>query len=439
MRSQLPKVLHEAGGKTLLARVLATARKLKPDRIHVVVGPRASQVREEAAGPGVHFRIQPKRLGTADAVQRALPGLGKAGTVLVLHSDVVLVRPSSLRKLAAKAAQGRYANLTMRCASPYGYGRIVRDRDDSIRAIVGERDASIAQRAIAECDAGPIAAPLGWLRMHLPKVGLGRRQRERMLPDLVAAAVASGLPVRAVEVDEHEAAGINSPAQLAAVEDRLGRARIMQLAQRGLELADPASVSLRGTLRAGPGAFIDRNVLLEGDVALGAGARIGPNCIIRASSIGPDTAVDAFSLVEGARIGAGCEVGPFARLRTGTVLKDRARIGNFVETKNAVLAQRATAKHLAYIGDAALGKYVNIGAGTVFCNYDGKRKHKSAVGKRAMIGAGTMLVAPVTVGEDATVAAGSVITKNVPAGSLAFGRARQATRLRPRKRKGKGR
>ena len=439
MGSSLPKVLHRVGGETMLARVLATAASLKPDRIHLVIGAAAAQVRKEAAAAaaGVSFRIQRRRLGTADAVQRGLRGLSGPGTVLVMQGDVVLVRPASLRRLVALARAGAYANLTMRAVNPAGYGRIVRGEGGEVAAIVGERDASAGQRRICECDAGPVAAPLAWLKGNVAKVGYGRRQRERMLPDLVAMAVASGLAVRTHEVSEDEAAGINSPAQLAAVQARLGARQLEELAARGVVFADIGTVDLRGRLRAASGAYIDRNVIFAGDVRLGAGASIGPNCVIADSVIGAGARVEAFSHVDGAKVGRQCEIGPYARLRTGTVLAARARIGNFVETKNAQLDRRATAKHLAYLGDVSLAESVNIGAGTVFCNYDGSRKHHSAVGRRAKIGAGSMLVSPVKVGDDAEVAAGSVITKDVRPGELAFGRSRQVAVKRRGRRKAK--
>ena len=434
MGSTLPKVLHEVGGVTMIERVLATAAALKPDRIHVVIGAGADQVRKVAsakAGGRVFFRLQSRRLGTADAVQCGLRGLRGAGVVLVMHGDVVMIRPATLRRLVLRARAGAYANLVMRTAAPSGYGRILRDRAGDAVAIVGQKDASAAQRRICECDAGPVAAPLAWLKRNVPRVGYGRKLKERMLPDLMALAAKSGVTVKTHEVPEAEAAGINSPAQLAAVRMRLGAQQLCELAGRGVVFAEIESVSLRGRLRAAAGACIDRNVVFVGDVRLGADVRVGPNCVIADSVIGAGTSVEAFSHVDGARIGRDCEVGPFARLRSGTVLAARARIGNFVEVKNAKLDKRATAKHLAYLGDVSLADNVNIGAGVVFCNYDGRTKHHSQVGKRAMIGAGSMLVSPVSVGDDAAVAAGSVITKDVRAGSLAFGRARQVAVKRP--------
>ena len=441
MASSQPKVLHEAGGKTMLARVLATAGSLRPDRIHVVVGAAATQVRKaatEAVAGEVFFRLQRRRLGTADALQCGLRGLSGPGVVLVLPGDVVMVAAASLRRLVALARSGAYANLTMRASVPTGYGRVVRDRRGQVVAIVGEKDASPRQRRLCECDAGPVAASLPWLKQNIGRVGYGRRQRERMLPDLVALAAGSGFAVRTFEVDEAEAAGINSPAQLAAVRARLGAQRLAALAARGVVFAEIESVSLRGRLGAAPGAYIDRNVVFAGDVKLAADVHVGPNCVISDSSVGAGTRIEAFSHVDGAKIGRACEIGPFARLRSKTVLAARARIGNFVETKNAVLDRRASAKHLSYLGDVSLGERANIGAGTVFCNYDGKDKHHSRVGKRVMIGSGSMLVSPVKVGDDAMVAAGSVITKDVRPGELAFGRVRQtAVKRRGRKKRGR--
>ena len=424
------KCLRTVSGRSILSWVLAAVRALRPAGIHIIVGVGAEQVKEIAAGPGVFFHHQAKRLGTADAAQCALSALPPEGALLVLMGDLPLLQPANMRTVVAEARRGRYACLTMRPPVPTGYGRILRAANGDLEAIVTELDATAAQRRIGECDAGVVAMPISFARMALPKVGFGRHQKERLLTDLAALADEAGLRTLGYEVAHSEAAGVNTPAQLAAAQSMLSERRIAELIKSGVVIADEASVVVRGRLEAKAGVFIDRNVLFAGRVSIAAGVRIGANCVLEDCSIAAGAVVEPFCHLSRTRIAKNARVGPFARLRDNVWIMAGAQIGSFVEVKNSVLGRSATVKHLAYLGDAAVGAKANIGAGTVVCNYDGKRKHRTVIGDGAFVGSGSMLVAPVRIGKRALVAAGSVITDEVPDGSTAFGRARQVIKRR---------
>ena len=428
MRSARPKVLHRLGGRPLLAHVFATAASLDHCGIHTVIGHGADVVRSEfdsTAIPGLDWVLQEQQLGTGHAVQQAMPSV-KADFVLVLYGDVPLVRSASLQAMEALANHDSIVLLTLQTDQPKGLGRIVRSRHGSILAIVEERDASQEQKRITEVNSGIMLLPAERLRRWLGRLECDNAQGEYYLTDVVAMARKENLSVRAVTIDNiPEVQGVNDPAQLAALERHFQMGKAEQLLAAGVRLADPARVDVRGEVVAGKDVEIDVNVVLEGEVSLGDGVRIGPNCEIRNAGIAAGTVLLAGTCVDGAIIGAHCSIGPMARLRPGTELGDRVKIGNFVETKNARLGSGSKANHLCYLGDVAVGEDANIGAGVIVCNYDGEQKHHTEIGNRVFVGSNSVLVAPVTLRDDSFVAAGSVINSEVPAGSLAVGRSRQ--------------
>ena len=425
MASRLPKVLHPLAGRPLLRHVLDTVARLGPRRVHVVVGYGADQVRQ-AIADDVDWVLQPEQQGTGHAVQLALPDVAADAVVLVVYGDVPLIGESTLRDCAQAALQGGMAMVTAVLDDPAHLGRIIRDPSGAIRGIVEYRDADEEQRAICEIKSGILAAPRAVLLPLLDKLRPNNAQGEYYLTDVVAMAVAEGLPVTGLTVaDVDEVRGINDRAELAALERHWQRRTAASLMAAGVSLADPQRLDVRGRVTAGQDCFFDVNVVLEGDVVLGHGVHLGPGVVIRDSVLGDGTRVEAHSVVDGARLGADCVIGPFARLRPGTQLAERVRIGNFVEIKKSILGAGSKANHLAYLGDATLGEDCNVGAGTITCNYDGVDKHPTSVGDRVFIGTNSTLVAPVTIETDAYVAAGSTVTSNVPAGELAVGRSRQ--------------
>lgn len=427
MRSALPKVLQPLAGKPLLAHVLETAESLEPQAIHVVYGHGGEQVREHFADRRVQWALQAEQLGTGHAVQQALPAIPAEHQVLVLCGDVPLVRPQLLRRLV-EAADGGLALLTAVLDDPSGYGRILRDPRDQVAGIVEERDATDEQRRIQEINAGLMAGQAGQLAGWLSRVGADNAQGEYYLTDVVALAVADGVPVTAVCAPvADEVLGINDRVQLAEAE-RLHRQRVARsVMEQGVTLIDPQRFDLRGELSCGRDVSIDINVIVEGRVELGDQVQIGPNVVIRDSVIAAGTRVHANSVIDGAQIGANCEIGPFARLRPAAVLAERAKVGNFVEVKKSEIGPRSKVNHLSYIGDATIGADVNVGAGTITCNYDGANKHRTVIGDGAFIGSGVELVAPVEIGAGATIGAGSTIGKAAPPGELTLERARQVT------------
>jgi bifunctional UDP-N-acetylglucosamine pyrophosphorylase/glucosamine-1-phosphate N-acetyltransferase len=431
MKSELPKALHRLAGRSLLQHVLDTAAALGADRIIVVTGHGADAVESAVAAPHLEFVRQMPQLGTGHAVQVAAPRLLDGGTTLILNGDVPLIQADTARRLIDASGGDRLALLTVDLPDPTGYGRVVRD-GGSVLAIAEEKDATAAQRAIREVYTGMMAAPTDALRRWLGQLTNANAQREYYLTDVVAHAAADRVAVVAAQAaSETEVLGVNSPLQLAELERRYQHARADSLMQAGVRLADPARLDVRGELVCGSDVEIDVNCVFEGRVELGDGARISANCVIRNAVIEAGALIRPFTHMDGGdvgiRIGAGAEVGPFARLRPGANLGPEVHIGNFVEVKNSTLGRGAKANHLAYLGDATVGERVNYGAGSITANYDGANKHPTVIGADAHIGSNCVLVAPVTIGEGATIGGGSTITREAPAGQLTLARAKQVS------------
>lgn len=426
MRSALPKVLHPVAGQSMLGHVIDTARGLKPKAIHVVIGHGAEQVRERLAADDLNFVVQAAQLGTGHAVAQALPAL-TAERVLILYGDVPLIEAATLERLLQKVGPQQLALLTVNLDDPTGYGRIVRDGQGVVQAIVEHKDASAEQKLIKEGNTGILAVPGERLGDWLGRLSNSNAQGEYYLTDVIAMAVADGLVV-ATEQPLHamEVQGANDRIQLAELERHYQQRAARRLMAQGVTLRDPARFDLRGEATIGRDVLIDVNVILEGQVVIEDDVEIGPNCVIRNSTLRRGAVVKANSHLDGAELGAGADCGPFTRLRPGAVLGEQAHVGNFVEVKNSRLGDGAKAGHLAYLGDAEIGARTNIGAGTITCNYDGANKSRTVMGEDVFIGSNSSLVAPVTLGDGATTGAGSVITADVPAGTLALGRARQA-------------
>ncbi|WPP44577.1 bifunctional UDP-N-acetylglucosamine diphosphorylase/glucosamine-1-phosphate N-acetyltransferase GlmU [Pseudomonas sp. AN-1] len=425
MRSALPKVLHPVAGKPMLGHVIDTARALQPQRIHVVIGHGAEAVRERLAAADLNFVLQEQQLGTGHAVAQALPFID-AEQVLVLYGDVPLIEAPTLERLLAHAGAEQLALLTVELADPTGYGRILRDAEGRVTAIVEQKDANAEQRAIREGNTGILAMPGARMAEWMGRLSNSNAQGEYYLTDVIAMAVADGLGVATAQPeDAMEVQGANDRRQLAELERHYQQRAARRLMAQGVTLLDPARFDVRGEVTVGRDVVIDINVILEGRVVIEDGVEIGPNCVIRNSTLRRGAIVKANSHLDGAELGEGADCGPFARLRPGSVLGAGAHVGNFVELKNAVMGEGAKAGHLAYLGDAEIGAQSNIGAGTITCNYDGANKHRTVIGVDAFIGTNNSLVAPVTIGDGATTAAGSVITSEVPASTLAVGRARQ--------------
>lgn len=424
MCSDLPKVLHPLAGRPMLVHVLDTARKLRPAALRVVVGHGAEAV-ESVAGSDVSLHLQREQLGTGHAVMQALPACDETSTVLVLYGDVPLMSADTLQKLVDRV-DAAPAMLSTVLEDPTGYGRVIRDGVGRFAAVVEHKDADAAQRAVAEVNTGVLAAPARLLSNLLGRVDNHNAQAEFYLPDVLALAVADGMTV-AVEttVDATETLGVNDRAQMAALERAYQARQADALLAAGVALADPGRIDIRGSLQCGRDVSIDINAVFEGEVVLGDGVRIGPNCVLRDVQVGPGTEISAFSHLDGAVLAADCRIGPFARLRPGSDLAEGVRIGNFVETKNAVFGTGSKANHLAYVGDAQVGSGCNIGAGTITCNYDGARKHRTVLGDGVFVGSNSTLVAPLEIADGGFVAAGSTLTKPVAADQLALGRARQ--------------
>ncbi|MFT0533839.1 bifunctional UDP-N-acetylglucosamine diphosphorylase/glucosamine-1-phosphate N-acetyltransferase GlmU [Castellaniella hirudinis] len=431
MQSDLPKVLHPIAGRAMLGHVLDAAQALSPDRIVVVVGHGADQVQAAFADGQLAFALQQPQQGTGHAVMQALPHLLEAqdagDTTLVLYGDVPLVQADTLRALLQARGAG-LALLTETLDDPGGYGRIVRDAQGRVRRIVEHKDASAAERAICEVNTGILAAPTAALRQWLGQIDNRNAQGEYYLTDIVGLAVRDGVPVAHAQPAAHwETLGVNSRVQQAQLERIWQAEQARRLLDQGVTLADPARFDLRGALRCGRDVFIDVGCVFEGDVQLDDGVRIGPHCVVRAARIGAGAVLDAYTHVDGALVGAAARIGPYARLRPGADIGPEAHVGNFVELKKTRLGRGSKANHLAYLGDAQIGDRVNVGAGTITCNYDGVNKFQTVIEDDAFIGSDSQLVAPVRVGQGATLGAGTTLTRDAPAGQLTLSRPRQQT------------
>lgn len=427
MKSDLPKVLQPIAGRPMLAHVIDTARQLRPDAIHVVYGHGGEAVRAAFADqPDLQWAEQTQQLGTGHAVQQAMPQVPDAATVLVLYGDVPLIRVDTLRHLLAQP--GRLAVLVADMLNPIGYGRIVRNAEGKVGAIVEQKDANEEQLAIRTINTGIITAESTALRTWLSQLSNSNAQGEYYLTDVFASAAADYTPAdMAFVADAQEAEGANDPWQLSQLERAWQLREVRALCTQGARVIDPARLDIRGTVTVGRDVQIDVNVILEGTVELGDGVSIGPFTRLKDVKLAAGTVVKPHCDLDGVVSEGAADIGPFARLRPGTVLAEGAHVGNFVETKKVHLGAGSKANHLTYLGDAVIGSKVNIGAGTITCNYDGVNKSQTTIGDNAFIGSNSSLVAPVTIGQGATIAAGSVITRNAPEGELTVARARQQT------------
>jgi bifunctional UDP-N-acetylglucosamine pyrophosphorylase/glucosamine-1-phosphate N-acetyltransferase len=429
MNTERPKVLHEVGGKPMLEHVLDTTRMLDEVHLHVVVGHGADEITSYFSGQNdIAWVTQEQQLGTGHAVEQATPAINDdpSNIVLVLCGDVPLIKLETLEGLLLNAGPEKLALLTLITENPKGLGRIVRDNDKAVKAIVEEKDADSEQRAINEINSGIMAIPATKLKNWLSKLGNNNTQGEYYLTDVIAMAVADKIEIYTKVIhDDYEVQGVNDKRQLARVERHYQMNKADELLSAGVSMIDPSRVDIRGELKCGKNVSFDANVIFEGSVSIGNGVSIGPNVVIKNASISDNSTILANTIIEDAEIGADCSVGPFARLRPGARLLDGVKVGNFVEIKNSVLGKGAKANHFSYIGDADLGEGVNVGAGTIFCNYDGAYKHRSTIGNDVFIGSNSTLVSPVTIADGAFVAAGSTINSDVPENELAIGRGKQ--------------
>ena len=430
MNSDLPKVLHPLAGKSLLGHVVDTARTLDPQRLVVVYGHGGEQVQAAFAGQtDVQWALQSPQLGTGHAVAQAVPMLVDDVPTLILYGDVPLVKASTLQRLAEAAQGGKLALLSQHVADPTGYGRVVRDAAGNVSRIVEQKDADAETLKINEVNTGILVCPTGPLKRWLTALKNDNAQGEYYLTDVIAAAVADGTGVVTAHPDaEWETLGVNSKTQLAFLERRHQRNLADRLTDSGVMLADPDRIDIRGTLECGRDVFIDVGCVFEGTVRLGKGVKIGPNCVLKDCTLADGTQVQAMSVIDSAEVGAQGRIGPFARLRPGTKLGEDSHIGNFVERKNASTGTGSKINHLSYVGDAEIGSRVNIGAGTITCNYDGVNKHKTIIEDDVFVGSDSQLVAPVTVRRGATLAAGTTLTREAPADSLTLSRVPQTTK-----------
>ena len=426
MRSSLPKVLHKLSGRSMLGHVVAAVESLGKAKKIIVTGHGAEQVEQQFKSPTTIFTQQKEQLGTGHAVQMAIPALCSDAVVIVLYGDVPLIRPSTIEKILDVVTDTTMGLLTINLENPQGYGRIVRNGQQEITEIIEQKDASVEQLKITEVNTGVLALRSTQLREWLPKITNNNAQGEYYLTDLVAIARAEGVEVISVNPESAtEVEGVNNRIQLSQLERAHQRQLAEVLMESGTSLADPARFDQRGELNAGTDNFIDINCVFEGSVSIGNNVSIGANCHIINSTIGDDVAILPNTIIESSVVGDRAVIGPFARLRPGTELGSDTKVGNFVETKKAVVGKGSKINHLSYVGDAQLGENVNIGAGTITCNYDGVSKHKTDLGDGVFVGSNSTLVAPIKVDKGGFVAAGSTVTSEVPSDSLAVGRAKQ--------------
>ena len=428
MRSQQPKVLHAIAGKSMLERVVNTAQQLNPQEIFVIYGYQGALLRKNLSHLNVTWVEQKEQLGTGHAVMQATPKIADDHRVLVLYGDVPLISQTTLEKLMITASEKSIGMITADLEDPAELGRIVRDQSGNFIEIVEYKDATEAQRTISEINSGIYSFPARHLKSWLPKISIENAQKEYYLTDVLAMAVQEGVAVATVfPKSDYEVMGVNDRVQLATLERYYQEIQTENLMRQGVTMLDPTRVDIRGEIETQQDVKVDINVIFEGKVSLGYGCSIGPNCIIKNSWIGDEVIIEANSLIEDSRIESHCHVGPFARLRPGSHLKEKSRVGNFVEIKKSEIGEGSKVNHLSYIGDTTIGKNVNVGAGTITCNYDGVNKHRTIIGDGAFIGSGTQLVAPVEIGENALIGAGSTITVNAPANELTLARSRQQT------------
>lgn len=425
MQSDLPKVLHAVGGKPILHHVIDAARQLQPQNITVVYGFGGELVQQQTPGSDLRWVLQAEQLGTGHAVQQALPGLPTEGKTLILLGDVPLVDVDACRAMLASADQQLVVQTFIK-SDPTGYGRIVRNARDEVVGIVEHKDASETQRQIQEVNTGIMAMPNAQMKTWLGKITNQNAQKEYYLTDIISLSVLEGRPVLPYVVeDAWSVTGINSKLDMQQIEREFQQRQAKSLMTQGVTLLDAQRIDIRGSLKCGRDVVIDINCVFEGNVILEDGVHIGPHCVIRNATIAQGTQLAAFTHVDQANIGKDSKIGPFARLRPGTQLAAETHIGNFVEIKNATIGIGSKVNHLSYVGDASIGSHVNIGAGVITCNYDGANKHRTVIEDHVFVGSDTQLVAPVTVSHGATIAAGSTITKDVPAETLTLCRARE--------------
>jgi len=439
MKSGLPKVLHKLAGRPMVEHVYNRSRELNANAIYIVYGHGGETLRQVCGTLSATWVEQAEQLGTAHAVQQASEVIAENDTVLVLYGDVPLIKTRTLQKLIDEARSDDIALLTVVLADPSGYGRIVRDNNNRVQAIIEDRDASAEQKKICEVNTGILVVRAGYLNKCLKRIGNDNSQGEYYLTDLIELAVGDGKTINSTQpVTTSEVEGINDRKQLARLERIMQREYAETLMADGVTIADPERIDVRGELKAGNDCYIDVNCVFEGEVSLGINVSVGAGCIIKNSTIADGSIIKPYSIIEDAIIGKGVEVGPFARIRPGTILAEGCHVGNFVEIKKTSMGKHTKANHLSYLGDSDIGANVNIGAGTITCNYDGANKHRTIIKDNAFIGSDTQLVAPVTVGENATIGAGSTITKDTEDDALTVSRVPQKTVkgwVRPTKKK----
>lgn len=416
MHSAYPKIMHHLGGKPLLEHVMTKALSLSPDTPPIVIYGHQGEVVKNAFD---HYHLrwvrQKEQLGTGHAVREALPFLSNEDQVLILYGDVPLVSPLTLQRLLALTKENKVGLITAQLPHPKGYGRILRDQENKIIGIIEEKDASDKERLITEINSGVYALPAFFLKKWLPTLSNQNAQEEYYLTDVIAQAVKEGIDIESVPaIFIEEILGVNDRVQLAELERFYQRQQAETLMRKGVTIYDPNRLDIRGDVRIGRDTTIDVNVILEGDIHIGEGCIIGPHCILRNVMLGDRVEIKANTIMDGVEVGDECIIGPFARLRPGTVLSKCVHVGNFVELKNSAVHEMSKINHLSYIGDSEIGKRVNVGAGTITCNYDGVNKHQTIIGDDVFIGSDTQLIAPVIIGSGATIGAGSTIVKNVP-------------------------